>query len=299
MTVLDHSGISWSTARPEENASFVAFVDACFGRPQGRSLRREFPAALDPLNHRHHFVGRVGQRMVCAATALVRDWVTSAGTVRAAAVGCFSTDAVYRGQGLSARLQEQLLHALASEGVQWAVLWTDQPGRYAGRGFVACGRERHGALESVIWPRPERGQRVRRVRLDDAPALLELHRLHPWRVERTLEDVGAHLDPGCSEVLVLEQADQIRAYAGIGKGEDFPGYVADFAGSPEHVHVLWGLAQRGGARAVLLPAGSDSYLCGSARAMRGFEQPAGMVRQLAGGPDPRRCEWAVGGFDSA
>lgn len=299
MTVLDHARIVWSTARPEENSSFVAFLDACFGRPAGRSLRREFPVALDPRNHAHQFVGRLDGSVVCAATAQVRDWITSEGTVRAACVGCFSTDPALRGQGLSSAIQQHVVDVLSKEGAQWAALWTDQPELYAGRGFVACGREQHGDLDSVAWPALGAELGVRPACADDAPALLGLHREHRLRVERSLDDLRAHLDPAISEVWVAERAGAVLAYAGIGKGEDFPGYVADFAGAPAVVHALWGVAHARGARAVLLPEGSDPYLQGCAAAMRGIEQPAAMVRVLAAGPDPLTCRWAVGGFDSA
>ena len=299
MTFLDHTGIVWSTARPEENPLFVAFVDACFGRPAGRSLRREFPVALHPNNHAHHYVGRIGGELVCAATAQVRDWITSAGSVRAACVGCFSTDPARRGQGLSSRLQQEMLETLTREGVQWAALWSDQPDLYAGRGFVPCGRERHGVLDSVQWPSLPVGVKVRGASVADAPILLALHRQHRWRVERTLDDLRAHLDPAVSQVLVAESAEAVEAYVAVGKGKDFPGYVADFAGRPDLVHALWGVAHRHGARAVLLPAGTDAYTAGAAAAMQSFEQNAAWVRRLGHGPDPARCQWAVGGFDSA
>lgn len=298
MTVLHHPGISWSTLQPEENPSFVAFVDHCFGRPAGSSLAHAFPAALAPANSAHHFVGRVGGQMVCAAAALVRDWVTDAGPVRAAAVGCFSTAPAHRGRGWSGHLQTQILARLEDEGVQWVVLWTDEPAVYAGRGFVPCGRESHGALDSVRWPAVAESMRVRRADREDAAALLTLHRTHPWRVERTLDDMRAHLDPACSEVWVATRDEELMAYAGIGKGADFAGYVADFAGEPAVVHALWGLAHQRGARAVLLPEGSDRYLEGAASGLRGNQQSAALVRRLSG-PDPHRCSWAVHGFDSA
>lgn len=300
MTALDPSRIVWSTTRPEENPLFVAFVDACFGRSQGPGLRREFPVALDPRNHAHQFVGRIDGELACAATAQVRPWITSAGTVRAASVGCFSTDPSRRGQGLSSRLQAHVLERLRAEGVQWAALWTDAPGLYAGRGFVACGSEWHGALDSVAWPAVAANVEVRAARPDDAPRLLQLHREHRWRVERSLEDLRAHLNPEVSKVLVADEGGLARAYVGIGKGEDFPGYVADFAGEPRLVHMLWGAALRAGARAVLLPEGCDAFLEGPAADLQGTRREAAMVVRLdPAAPDPRRCHWAVGGFDSA
>jgi len=299
MTVASAHEVAWTTARPEENGDFVAFVDACFGRPGGRSLRREFPTALAADNARHHFEGSIDGRRVCAATALVRPWTTTSGRIVVACVGCFATAPSYRGQGLSGRLQGVVLEHLEREGVDWAALWTDRPEIYARRGFRPTGVEVHGRLDAVDWPRPAGGDVVRAATRDDASAALELYRAHRMRADRTTADMAAYLDPTTSRSWVLVRGDEIVAYVCLGKGDDFPGYVHDYGGEPGAVHALWGVAVDAGARAVLLPAGSDAYRRGPAAAMPGTVQSATMIRAFDGAPRPASTDFAVWGFDSA
>ena len=296
MTTTKNDEITWTTARPEDNASFVAFVDACFGRPAGASLRRDFPVALGAANASHQFLGTIDGNPVCAATAVVRTWLTSEGPVRAACVGCFSTDPAQRGRGLSGRLQEWILERLREEGVQWAALWTDRPELYRRRGFAPAGRERHLDLSSVRWPALGRGIRVRRAEGRDAARMLELHLGRTWRVERSLEDMAAHLDPATSEVWVAEGRGDVEAWIGLGKGRDFAGYVADFAGDGDLLAALLGFARLRGARFVLVPEGDEERIPGASALPT---TDAALVRVLADGPDPTSCHWAVGGFDSA
>ena len=299
MTVISPEEVVWTTARPEENGDFVAFVDACFGRPPGRSLRREFPTALAAANHAHHFEGRIGGRRVCAATALVRTWRTAAGPVEVACVGSFSTDPAWRAHGLSGMLQAHVLDRLRDEGVQWAALWTDRPEIYAARGFRACGSEIHGRVDAVRWPSVSHGESIRPATAEDAVSIHALYREHPLRSERSVDDLRSHLDPAVSQTWVLERENRIVAYSSVGKGEDFPAYVHEYGGDPSAVHRLWGVAVAAGAVAVLLPAGSERYRQGVAATMPGTVQPSAMIATLADGPRPASTAFAVWGFDSA
>ena len=300
MTVAVHQEVAWTTARPEENREFVAFVDACFGRPAGASLRRAFPAALGSDNHRHHFEGSLDGRRVCAATAWVRPWVTSAGPVVVACVGNFATAPSYRGRGFSGKLQTVLLQSLRERGVEWAALWTDRPALYARRGFRAVGIELHGDLASVDWPQPRAGDTVRRATPEDAAAVLALYDRHPLRAQRQPADVAAHLAPETSRTWLLERDGETIAYASLGKGADFPGYVHEYGGPVDAVHALWGVAVEAGAEHVLLPQGSDPYRTGAAAALRARVNEAAMIAPLtADAPRPTAVDFAVWGFDSA
>lgn len=299
MSTAVHSEVAWTTARPEENREFVAFVDACFGLPDGVSLRDAFPAVLSPANHRHHFEASMDGRRVSAATAWVRPWITSEGPVVVASVGNFSTAPRHRGQGLSGRLQSVVIDSLRAQGVQWAALWTDRPALYARRGFQSVGRELHGDLTSKPWPMPRKEDVVRRATVRDAVALLDLYRGHRLRAERQVGDLAAHLDPRTSTTWVLERGGVAHAYASVGKGADFPGYVHEFAGDPEGVHVLWGVARDHGARSVLLPQGSEPYHGGPAREMIVQPRDAAMIACIGDGPSPATTQFAVWGFDSA
>lgn len=300
MTIAVHEEVAWTTARPEENREFVAFVDACFGRRAGTSLRQAFPRVLGPGNHRHQYEGSIDGRRVCAATAWIRPWHTSAGRIVVACVGNFATAPSHRGRGLSGRLQTKILDDLRDDGVQWAALWTDRPSLYARRGFRAVGIELHAELAAVEWPEPAAGDTIRRATPYDAASLLALYEKHRWRAERRVEDLAAHLDPAVSRTWVLERRNEAVAYASLGKGDDFPGYVHEYAGDPAAVHVLWGTARDEGATHVLLPQGTEAYRAGAAASLPARVNEAAMIATLdPAAPRPAAVDFAVWGFDSA
>lgn len=299
MGILLHPPPRPTVIGAEENRRFVAFLDACFGRPDGRSLRRDFPTALAEENHPYHYVLESEGRWVSAASALVRDWKTSQGPVRTACVGCFSTPPNERGKGFSRRLQSAMIRSLEAEGVDWLALWTDRPELYAGRGFHAAGQELHGLLTDVPWPQVGADETVRKAGLMDVPAMHALYLRHTLRAQRPPEHLAAHLTPPSTEAFVLERRGRIEAYCCVGKGEDFPGFVVEYGGAADAVHVLWGEARRRGAEQVLVPKGADVYLEGRAEGMRRRIVTAAQVRRSAGAPDPLRCDWAVWGLDSA
>ena len=297
-TTLHHQ-VAFSAIDPAENPRFVGFVDACFGRPAGSSLRQDFPTSLAVDNHRHQFVGRVGGQWACAASALIRRWRTSAGPVEVAAVGCFATDPRWRGQGLSARLQDFVLERLRREGVDWAVLWTDRPEYYRGRGFASAGQEWHALLRGFEAPPWPPGVTWRIGGPEDAAAVHALYLQHALRSERTLGDTAAHLRPGTTRLFVAEDASGVCAYACVGKGADFGGFVLEYGGPVELVHSLWAVAAADGAQQVLVPEGAASFATGAAADLPALRKAAAWVLDLSRRVDPRAAAWAVWGFDSA
>jgi len=300
-TILPHV-LTFRTARDEEYDRIVAFVDEAFGRRPEASLVHDFPTALGRSNLQHLFVGTIDDTLVTAAAALVRTWQTSVGPLRTACLGSFFTPAAFRGRGYSAALQQWALERLADEGVDWAVLWTQQPELYRGRGFRTLGRELHGRLEDIDLGSVPGGYAVREARKDDVPALLALYRRHRWRAERDASDFALHLDPRTSRILVLENGTGVEAYAAVGKGKDFVDYVHEYAGEPALVHALWGAARERGARFVLVPDGAEAYLSGRGEAVPRRMQPAAMGRAILPDNLPRDLDtisWAAWGFDSA
>lgn len=284
--------------RPTERDRFLGLIDRAFGCPAPASLRTAFPTALAAENHDHHYVLREGEEILSAAAALRRRWRTSQGWLEVACLGCFATDPAHRGRGHSRRLQEWMLEELAAEGVELALLWTDEPRVYRRRGFEACGVETHARLSLPLEVRPEAGESLRPGGPDDAAALLRLYEQHPLRSARTLEDMRRYLAPEVSRTAILEREGRPVAYAALGKGLDFPGYVHDYAGSPRQVQVLWRALAEQGARAVLVPEGAEGYLRGAAETLPRWQRRSAWGRWLADGPTatPR---WAAWGFDSA
>jgi predicted N-acetyltransferase YhbS len=302
MGIIGAHTLHFKTVKPTEHKGFLDFVDHSFERSNGRAMVHDFPTALGKNNLKHQYIGTLDGEPVCAAAVLLRDWYTSEGVLRTACLGCLITPPAYRGRGYNAALQQWVLGRLAEEGAAWAVLWTDRPEVYTGRGFRPAGRELHGWLQELSWPSASVGQRIRRAQTADAPQLLALYRQHRLRAERSVADLRAHLDPRVSTVLVLEEADRILAYAAIGRAQEFSNHVHDYGGDVQHVHILWGEAARRGARYVLVCEGAERFLGGAAHHMPRRIQTVGLARVL----DPSRLgvgldalEWAAWGFDSA
>ncbi len=148
-------------AQARDYEAVLALVDAAFGVAPKASLRQTFPTALGRSNLSGLFVGEHEGQLVCAGAALVRDWVTSAGVLRTACLGCFATAPAHRGRGHSSRLQEWMLQQMKDDGADWAVLFTDRPWIYRGRGFAPAGHERLGWLEPAVWPALPAGAHLR------------------------------------------------------------------------------------------------------------------------------------------
>jgi GNAT superfamily N-acetyltransferase len=244
--------------RAEEYEEFVAFLDAGM-RPDGAEtgVADDFPVILG----RDNLAGMLGIRgqdgWIAGLAALVRSFETSDGTLPIAGVGSVVTHPDHRGQGHSAALQRVLMEHLAGQDVPLAVLWTDQPEIYAGRGFQPAGWEYHlglGALSLAdSWPAEDE---VRTLGRSDIPSIAALYAEHPLRTRRRPEDHAAlYAMPG-TRIVGLERQGRLAAFACCGKGMDFPDYVAEWGGAPDAVVALLSHVQADGlASRALVPAG--------------------------------------------
>ncbi|MBD3221522.1 GNAT family N-acetyltransferase [bacterium] len=280
---------------------FVAFLDAGM-RPEGASTQvaDDFPVILGADN----LAGMIGIRgdagWIAGLAALTRTFTTTAGPVEVAGLGSVVTHPDHRGQGLSSRLQRAMVERLAAAGTPLAVLWTDQPEIYAGRGFQAAGWEFHldlGPLASHgSWP-PDAGYRP----VDGAAAAADLAALydrHPLRTRRLAGDHAALYGMPGTTIRALVRDGRIEAFACCGKGIDFPGYVAEWAGAAMDVLPLLGrVAAEGLATRALVPAGNERFLERAVAAGAGFAVvPSGLwavlrpdrLQALCGPVDPGR-----------
>ncbi len=244
-----------------EHARFLDFLEAGM-RPDGARTRvdEDFPVALGSGNLHGLFGLWDDDELLAGLAVLVRDHATSAGTLAVAGLGSVVTRADRRGEGLSSRLQTAVLAELVRQQVPLAVLWTDRPDLYARRGFRPAGWEFHAEIAGVdlagfLPP----GATCRPYTPDDLAVVASLYDRHPWR---TLRLPGDHARlygmPGTRGLVLRDAHEQPFAYAFAGKGEDFPGYVAEWGGEPAAAAAVLGeVARRGWARRVLLPPGSE------------------------------------------
>ncbi len=247
-----------------EHPDFVAFLDAGM-RPQGSATRvmDDFPVALGPDNRAGMLGCWDGAALLGGLVWLVRNATTGRQDLPVAGIGSVVTRDDQRGQGLSRRLQDACLAELRHAGVPLAVLWSDRPEVYAGRGFVAAGWEYHADLRAAALDDflPE-GDAIRPFTAADTPAVATLYAQHPLRMRRHDADHAAlYAMPGTHGLVLADRSGDIRAYAFAGKGDDFPQYVAEWGGAPPlAAAVLAAMVARGWARSVLVPQGGEDLL---------------------------------------
>ncbi len=300
MGTTGNTEILLRTIVPGEFAAVEALIRDSFGVRTGAGPGKDFPTAMHPSNHDHIYVGEISGQLVCAATVLIRLWHTSVGPRLTACLGSFATPTAWRGRGYSAALQQYILGDLNDSGVDWALLWTDRPEVYRGRGFAALGYEQHGRIDGCHWPQSDPGGFVRRADPLDAPQLLELYEGHDLRAQRTQTDMLAYIDPTVSQTFVVERGGRVLAYASLGKGRDFAGYVHEYAGPVDLVHMLWGKAVEHGAQFVLVPQGAERYMADTAIPTRIQAGALAKVLRHERFPTPiDDLRWAAWGFDSA
>jgi GNAT superfamily N-acetyltransferase len=272
-----------------EHPSFLEFLQTGM-RPHGGRTRldEDFPVALGPGNLHGLYGFWEGDELLAGLAVLVRDLATGAGPLPVAGLGSVVTRQDRRGEGLSGLLQAAVLAELERQSVPLAVLWTDRPDLYARRGFRAAGWEHHAEIAGVdLHGFLPTGATCRPYVAHDLAAVVSLYDRHPLRTLRAARDHAALYNMPGTRGLVLEDVrGQLCAYAFAGKGEDFPGYVAEWGGDPEPAAaVLAEIADRGWARRVLLPQGSEKLVALlDARGAGRLAVASGMWAVLSVGP---------------
>jgi GNAT superfamily N-acetyltransferase len=262
---------------PGEHAGFRKLVNAEIRPDHGTtSAWDDFPLILDPANSGWTLVARTAEGAVVAGlAALIREYTTNCGRISVAGLGSVVTHPDHRGQGLSRALQDEMVARLRRQKVPLAVLWTDKPEIYAGRGFTTAGWEHHVVLDGADLP-PD--TRARAYVDSDADAVAALYAAHRWRtVRRPGDDARLYGMPGTRGLVAVDAADAVTAACFCGKGADFPGYVTEWSGALDRVVGLLGVVvERGWADHLLAPPGSEALV--DALASRGaswFANPSG------------------------
>ena len=315
-----------AAATDRDHAGFLALVNAEI-RPHRAKTNAwdDFPLVLDPANAPWTLVAKAPDGTVAAGVAaLIRKHTTSFGEMAIAGVGSVVTHPEHRGRGLSTELQNALLEKVGRQDVPLAVLWTDRPEYYAGRGFAAAGWEHHADLAGVSWPAAPAELAIRPYAAADAPAVEGLFAGHPWRtLRRPGEAARLYGMPGTAGLVAAGPDGTPAAAVFCGKGADFPGYVTEWDGPVDAVVALRararaaGLAEAVRVRLVALGAGWAVQPSGQwcvvrpdllvARALAAGLAPPPNPRDAAawlGAPDgeggvaPGPLTAAVWGFDS-
>jgi GNAT superfamily N-acetyltransferase len=234
-------------------------------RPEGVTTKAadDYPVALSDENLEGLLVWEENGRLDACLASLVRPYLTSLGELPVGAIGSVVTHPAWRGRGLSSRLQVAALDDLRKRGAALAVLWSDRPKLYEGRGFRPAGVEYH--VDLTDWRPSEYGQTqiwVRPFTLEDTPSISRLYGLHPWRTRRPpCDDARLYGMPGTQGFVATDRQSDVVAYVFCGKGADFPQYVLEWGGEPDALGLLLlKVKAEGWATMLLAPQGAEATL---------------------------------------
>ena len=224
----------------------------------------DFPLILGRENREYQLVCRAPDgRLAGGIACLIRKYKTSCGVISVAGIGSVVTHPDFRGKKLSTALQNEMLALLRGKNVPLAVLWTDKPEIYSGRGFSPGGWEIHAELADLQASLPcHVPWRVRGFRPEDVPVVEGLYLRHPFGTVRQAGDSGALYGmPGTQGLVAVDDSDQALAAVFCGKGADFPAYITEWDGPHDLVVALFAEARdRGLASRVLIPAGEEDIV---------------------------------------
>ncbi len=238
-----------------------------------------------------------GDRLVSQCAFRMAAARTAAGPRRVALLGSVVTDPDLRGRGHARRVLEAALHACRKDGVDFVLLWAEEPGLYERCGFLPGAEETCCVVEATACLRA--GDFVRAATISDHARLHALHAQKPLGIERTARMMSALLStPGLS-TFVLERGGEVVAYACTGKGADLHGWWHEFGGSDADVAELLprALELAGQPQALaIVPPYRSGLLAGLGPACIEAATVAGpMVAALGDGPAPALF---VDGLDS-
>ncbi|MCB9871981.1 MAG: GNAT family N-acetyltransferase [Planctomycetes bacterium] len=207
-----------------------------FGIPSEDELRGTFPQVYHPGGRGQRLVvRRLGNSVAHAATIDV-VWVENDREFRVVLVGTVATAPGHRGEGLASGLLRGIIGRAETSGCDAVVLWSgpsEPTGLYARLGFVPTGLELSAPIRGRAHP--ELAGQVRPLLRDDVPALLALHRRKPMRIERSRADLEVMLTAKPMLTTVLDVDGEVRAYACLRKGADFPDWWHELGGTDREV----------------------------------------------------------------
>ncbi|MFT5232885.1 MAG: GNAT superfamily N-acetyltransferase [Candidatus Krumholzibacteriia bacterium] len=251
-----------ASVKPANHAEFLALVDAEIRPDRAKSHAwDDFPLILSPQNAEWTLVATDSHGKVLAGIAcLIRQHTTSCGNMPIAGIGSVVTHPDHRGKGLSTALQKALLEKLRGQNIPLAVLWTDQPEIYAGRGFAPAGWEFHINFKDAQWQDTAvPGFQKRLFKPSDADAAQKLFDLHALRTLREPGDADLLYNmPGTQGLVSVGPDDVPVAAIFASKGADFPDYILEWSGPVGLVIDLIAEAHRlSWANNILVPPSGD------------------------------------------
>ncbi len=225
-----------STSTGNATSSARDLIQSVLG--DDRQLAREYPLVFDE-NARGEIVSiEVDGEVRSACAVIERELVLPDVRVRAGFIGTVVTHPEFRGRGLAGRVLARAEEWLAQRGALVAILWGDDQGFYARRGYQPFGAEVDFALAPELVAQLPEPTGVREYDVEDASAIHDLYAAHPERVAREPEETLALLGAPDMEVLVCERWGRVSGYSCLGRGRDFRDVVHEWAGDAQTVMML-------------------------------------------------------------
>jgi hypothetical protein len=257
--------------RPGEFEAVLGCLNGEFIQARGRAegIEKRFTGLLDdPAN----FVVRRNGGEILSALAVKRfTWITPDREFKGAMIGMVWTAPQARGKGHAAANLAFARTTFGVEGRDFAVLWTDQPGIYAGSGWIAAdsglygvapGRGSEGDAQTPDDPTETRVDALRK-------------RLAPSRILRDTS-AGFPVPLPVTHVRAICESD---AYAVLGFNGDET-FVLDLLGTPESLAALWSTISATGRRIhINIPADGVAARW-MAQSMAGVLQPKPLAMWL-------------------
>ncbi|MGH0033731.1 MAG: GNAT family N-acetyltransferase [Myxococcota bacterium] len=218
----------------EERAALLAWLDAGLrpGRP-GR-LEAELPVELSPESAADHVVATSEGRLLAHAFGRLVNAHARGIHVPVGLIGLVYTDPEARGRGLASRCVEQCVASLSRRGAMLVALWSDLEDFYARLGFHPGGRDALYVMDRTVCLEARRvlGARLEVGPLEprEVPEVEALHSARAIGAEREAGVLASRLTaPGCTTVVARRDGRPV-ATATLGRGDDFPDVVHEWAG---------------------------------------------------------------------
>lgn len=201
----------------------------------GASIAPEYPTLFHENAAGAFVTVEDGGATRAACAILPRELAIGAHRVRVGLVGSVVTDPAHQRRGHATRLLEAAEKALRDNGCALALLWADDRGFYARRGWREIGCERDFVLTSDAIERLPASDGCRAMRAGDADLIHSVHATHERRAERTPEETRSLLACPGMRVLVREAGASVTAYACLGRGRDLARVIHEWGGPADDV----------------------------------------------------------------
>ncbi len=224
---------------PGERRALIEWLDDGLRDGRRGRLVAEYPFSLNRSETGAHRAVFEGDRPVAHAMWHVAESRARGRGVPLGMIGLVYTDPAFRGRGLARACIDSCVEELRRRGAPLAALWSDRHDFYRRLGFQVAGRETFYGVDSELCRRARGGARplpaLGLAQPGDFGALESLYAAKPVRASRPPGALAALATGPDTRLVVARKRGRPVAYAALGRGDDFPDVVHEWAGDPEAV----------------------------------------------------------------